>query len=76
MKNRRRILMRIVEALKYLNPNKNKDLIEELKTYPSNYWLVEGDTPKLDGTPHLFILEDTPENDRLLFPHSSIDLNK
>lgn len=74
MKNRPKIILKISEALKVLDPITSKDLIEELKTYPSSYWLVEGDTPKEDGTAHLFILEDTEENNRMLLQHTPIDL--
>jgi len=66
--------MKISKALEALDPITSKDLIEELKTYPSNYWLVEGDIPNEDRTPHLFILEDNEENNKLLLLHTPIDL--
>lgn len=72
---KQRIVMRISEALERLKDS-DSEFTKELKTYPSNYWVVEGDNPKEDGTPHLFILEDTEENGPWLLRHTPIDLKK
>jgi len=75
MYKRPKICMKISAALELLDPKLSAELMAELKTYPSTYWLVEGDIPKEDGSPHLLILEDTAENNRILLQHKPVDLN-
>lgn len=71
---RPKICMKISAALELLDPNVSGELIAELKTYPSSYWVVEGDIPKADGSPSLLIIEDTAENNKIFLQHKPIDL--
>jgi hypothetical protein len=75
---RHKIIMKIGEALKKMKKDKlpKSPFQEELKKYPSNYWLVEGDEPNEKGKPQFFIVEDNPRNNELLSGHTPIDLNE
>jgi hypothetical protein len=74
---RHKIIIKIGEALKKMKKDKlpESPFQKELKKYPLNYWLVEGDMPNKDGSPQMFIIEDTQENSRMLSGHSPVDLN-
>ena len=67
--------MRISEALEVLQDFADDEFITELRSCPPDYWLVEGDEPKPDGTPHMFIVENSPENDRIFLQHKPINLS-
>ena len=72
---RHKIIMKVSEAMDRLAKIENSQFREELSTYPPNYWLVEGDDPNEEGKPQFFILDDCPENNRVLSGHTPIDLN-
>ena len=73
---RHKIIMKISEAIERLEHIKNSNFRKELYKYPSNYWLVEGDVPKKDGSPQFFIVENNEENNRSLAGHTPIDLQE
>jgi hypothetical protein len=72
---RHKIIMKISEAIERLGKIEGSNLRKELKRFPANYWLIEGDIPKKDGQPQFYIIEDTPENNAAILGHTPIDLN-
>ena len=76
--NRHKILMKIGDALAKMKSDGLPDspFQRELRKYPENFWLVEGNIPNKDGSAQLFIIEDTPENNAVLSGHVVVDLNK